>query len=124
MEVGPPSKEIEIMGKKLDDDDAENVEKLDMEVGPPSEEIEIMDKEKLDDGKIKRMVSSITSRRQVVPSERNPSSRGARVGAGKITKNRYRKKGCTRKQKRGSIRSVKKTIKHKRCHKRSRKIWN
>jgi hypothetical protein len=106
-------------------DDAENVEKLDMEVGPPSEEIEIMDKEKLDDGnKIKRMVSSITSRRQVVPSERNPSSRGARVGAGKITKNRYRKKGCTRKQKRGSIRSVKKTRKHKRSHKRSRKILN
>jgi hypothetical protein len=125
MEVGPPSEEIEIMDeKKLDNDDAENDAELNMAVGPPSEEIEIMDEKKLGYGnKFKRRVSSIP-KRPVVPSGWNPYSRGAGVGGGKITKNRYRKKGYTRKQKRRSIRSVKKTRKHKRCRKHTRKNVN
>ena len=89
--------------EKLDTDDAEKVKELNMD-------------------KLKRRISSIP-KRPVVPKE-HPFSRGARVGGGKITKNRYRKKGYTRKQKRRSIRSVKKTRKHKRCRKHTRKNVN
>lgn len=68
-----------------------------------------------------------TGPRSMRPSQLNILPRGIRVGGGKkLTKNRCKKRTCTRKQKGPSkkVKLAKKTRKHKRSHKHTRKNVN